>query len=307
MRLAAAFALTFVANPAQAEFVLALPLGAVETYSAQDEPIAPQVPIGPFADGALPTETGQRPVRRSVWRFSGDQTLSGVEHSIRKQLQASGYDLVLDCSTNSCGGFDFRFGIDVVNPPAMHVDLRDFRFISARLRTTEDPSFTTFLLSRTQAAVFVQMTQYGGATPTTSVPQEVQAPVSQVAVMLEPESQDTPYRFVIEGLEFAAGSTALGNDPQGSLDVLAKVLTDNPDVTAMLVGHSDLSGGLEANIRISKARAEAVRAALIRDHKINPDRLTAHGIGPLSPRADNATEAGKEKNRRVEAVFSLGN
>ena len=61
-------------------------------------------------------------------------------------------------------------------------------------------------------------------------------------------------------------------------------------------------GAIDANMRLSQARAEAVVAALTTTHKIAAARLKGYGVGPLAPVASNAAEEGREKNRRVELV-----
>ena len=69
-----------------------------------------------------------------------------------------------------------------------------------------------------------------------------------------------------------------------------------------LVGHTDASGGLEANVRLSKARAESVRRWLIDRLGVGADQVAAEGVGYLAPRATNQTEEGRQKNRRVEVI-----
>jgi OOP family OmpA-OmpF porin len=70
----------------------------------------------------------------------------------------------------------------------------------------------------------------------------------------------------------------------------------------VIVGHSDNQGSLEANIALSKRRAEAVRTALI-TRGVAAERLEAHGVGYLAPVSTNLTEAGRTLNRRVELVL----
>jgi outer membrane protein OmpA-like peptidoglycan-associated protein len=69
-----------------------------------------------------------------------------------------------------------------------------------------------------------------------------------------------------------------------------------------VVGHTDSTGPLEANMRLSQARAEAVVQALAAQHGVATARVKGHGVGPLAPVATNDTEEGKAKNRRVELV-----
>ena len=71
----------------------------------------------------------------------------------------------------------------------------------------------------------------------------------------------------------------------------------------LLVGHSDMTGSLRGNMTLSERRAKTVMWILVSEHGISKKRLTAHGVGFLAPRASNETDAGKEKNRRIEAVL----
>ena len=69
-----------------------------------------------------------------------------------------------------------------------------------------------------------------------------------------------------------------------------------------VVGHTDNVGGMDANMELSRDRAEAVVQALVKDHGVAVSRLNAYGDGPYAPVASNDTDEGKAKNRRVELV-----
>ena len=71
------------------------------------------------------------------------------------------------------------------------------------------------------------------------------------------------------------------------------------------MGHSDTVGELNKNIQLSKNRAEAVVDRLIKRYEIDPGRISAQGIGFLSPRTNNSTEETRKKNRRVEAILVM--
>ncbi|GGA18601.1 OmpA family protein [Neptunicoccus cionae] len=287
-----------------AEFVLQLPLGAKATYSQVETTLPALVPTGPFKDGKIPKVEAPKNIQRTVWVMGGESTVSQVQAGILGQLETAGYEPLLFCVAKECGGFDFRFGIDVVDEPMMRVNLRNYRFISAKQTVSENPAYVTFLLSRSPVAVYVQMTEYSPGARSIEGGEPALKPPETLVEPAEVAGQIGPVSLVLEGLEFETGSAELGNDPTGSLSKLADLLKQDPDVKVLLVGHSDMSGSVEANIAISTKRADSVRRALIRDHGIDAGRLSAHGVGFLSPRADNATEAGRQKNRRVEAVFS---
>ncbi len=285
-----------------AEFVLQLPLGAKATYSAIEETLPARVPVAPFEDGVLPTEATPINIRRTVWSMSGTQSVTEVRAGIAEQLERSGYEEILSCIARGCGGFDFRFAIDVVDEPMMRVDLRNFHFITAKQTVLENPAYVTFLLSKSPTSIYVQMTEYRPTADGGAVVETVDTSTPVVAG--QPLQISSEVSVVLEGLSFPAGSTELGDDPNGTLPALAEKMKSDEGLKVLLVGHSDMSGSIEGNITISRKRAESVRAALINEHGISADRLEAHGVGFLVPRASNDTEEGAQKNRRVEAVFS---
>jgi outer membrane protein OmpA-like peptidoglycan-associated protein len=69
-----------------------------------------------------------------------------------------------------------------------------------------------------------------------------------------------------------------------------------------VVGHTDMVGSVESNLKLSQDRAEAVLQALVRDHGIAATRLRSFGNGSFAPVASNETEEGRTRNRRVELV-----
>ena len=83
---------------------------------------------------------------------------------------------------------------------------------------------------------------------------------------------------------------------------LAKSLKDNPDTDVTIIGHTDNSGSDEYNNRLSERRAEAVKTFTI-NQGIGASRINTRGKGESEPIADNNTEEGKTKNRRVEIVI----
>jgi OOP family OmpA-OmpF porin len=86
----------------------------------------------------------------------------------------------------------------------------------------------------------------------------------------------------------------------GLLDEIAGVIKKATNAKKIAIeGHASSEGDKNLNLKLSDARAKAVMKYLV-DHGIEKERLTAKGYGSAKPIADNATEEGKEKNRRVE-------
>ena len=89
---------------------------------------------------------------------------------------------------------------------------------------------------------------------------------------------------------------------RASLQEIAKLLKQQPALKLHIVGHTDNIGGYEFNMGLSKRRADAVVASLVKEYGIPATRLTANGVAYLAPVAPNTAESGREKNRRVELV-----
>jgi OmpA-OmpF porin, OOP family len=102
-------------------------------------------------------------------------------------------------------------------------------------------------------------------------------------------------------LNFDTDKATLRPDAAGTVGEIAKLLTADPSLKLTVEGHTDNQGAFARNQQLSGQRAEAVRAALV-SKGIAADRLTAQGFGQTKPLADNTTEEGKAKNRRVELV-----
>ncbi len=109
-------------------------------------------------------------------------------------------------------------------------------------------------------------------------------------------------RTVLDGLFFDHDKATLTPESKPALDEIAKLLETMADKTFYVVGHTDATGTHAYNMKLSADRAAAVRAALLADYGVAAERLESAGVGPLSPVFTNASEGGREKNRRVELV-----
>ena len=108
-------------------------------------------------------------------------------------------------------------------------------------------------------------------------------------------------KTIIHGLHFDTGSAVITRDSDTALAEMVKLLNGAPSMKAYIVGHTDNVGTLEANLKLSADRAEAVVKALVA-RGIASSRLKAFGAGPYAPVASNRDEAGRAANRRVELV-----
>ncbi len=111
--------------------------------------------------------------------------------------------------------------------------------------------------------------------------------------------QPTKKTLILEGVNFETGKSTLTTDSEAILNGVAESLVANDSIRVQVTGHTDNTGSLATNRRLSRARADAVRTYLI-SKGVAEDRLTARGFGPDQPVASNKTSEGRAQNRRVE-------
>lgn len=110
-------------------------------------------------------------------------------------------------------------------------------------------------------------------------------------------------KVAIYGIYFDTGKADIKPDSRPSLEQIATFLKAEPGVKLHVVGHTDSVGGFDSNLALSRRRAEAAVAALVKNYGIAAGRLTGNGVASLAPVASNRTEEGRAKNRRVELVL----
>ena len=111
-----------------------------------------------------------------------------------------------------------------------------------------------------------------------------------------PATKDTWFEF--DRLNFQTDSAVLKSDSMEQLSNVAAILKAYPSASIKIGGYTDNSGDSAANLRLSQMRAEAVRDQLQR-LGIDGSQLSAEGYGDQHPLADNNSEEGRAKNRRV--------
>ncbi|MDX1780002.1 MAG: OmpA family protein [Thalassovita sp.] len=301
-----AFALGLaLCGPASA-LELELPASATAQADEYAELDSYDLPLGPYADGQLPVESVEGRVTKQSWRVE-TQGLTSLQllAPLRDQLLAAGYDILFECDTLDCGGFDFRFETEVLPAPSMHVDMGDFRFLAARNGSGDHLGL---LVSRSTNAGFIQLIRVAETTLTATATNGASSQQPALTETAAPPS-DTIGRLIARGhvvlsdLTFETGSSALNGGSYASLEALAAFLRENPDRRIALVGHTDAVGTLESNVALSKKRAASVLERLVSDYGAPRGQMTAEGMGYLAPIAPNQTEEGREANRRVEAVL----
>lgn len=164
-----------------------------------------------------------------------------------------------------------------------------------------------------QLTVQGQTIELKGEVPNEAVRQEV---ASQMASSLNPtytvrnglrvavrEQAVVDQTLANRIIEFEPGSAVLRPEGALILDELARTLLSMGERRLEVIGHTDAQGSRASNLALSLARAQAVKSYLV-NRGLVAERIATSGMGPDQPVADNTTEAGRARNRRIE--FRVG-
>ena len=110
---------------------------------------------------------------------------------------------------------------------------------------------------------------------------------------------EEPKVFTLNNVFFDSGKSTLKPESSRELDELKEYMSLKMTLHVEIAGHTDNVGNKDANQKFSEDRANTVRNYLIKKG-ITPERIIAKGYGDAQPVGDNATDAGKQKNRRTE-------
>ena len=114
------------------------------------------------------------------------------------------------------------------------------------------------------------------------------------------ETEPIESKIAFKSLEFENGKADILPAMHGDLGKLANFLIDHPRFKLNISGHTDSQGKEESNLRLSQARADAIKAYLTYEFKIDPARIDAHGYGSSKPIVEEENDDHRKLNRRVE-------
>ncbi len=119
-------------------------------------------------------------------------------------------------------------------------------------------------------------------------------------VEINKEAEPIESKIAFKSLEFESGKADILESMHQDLAKLANFMIDHPGLKLSISGHTDSEGRADANLRLSQARADAIRAYLMYEYKIDPERISAIGYGGEKPIVEETSEQNRKLNRRVE-------
>lgn len=221
--------------------------------------------------------------------------------SYRQSLEKAGYSIVYECkSEKDCGK---GYGLFLTSITNTHADF------NCR-NTSMDAALTAKRKLRSgQQWVHIGIDGYKDKAVWQIVAQDGDAVnvVPEISPGTLSAGLASAGSVVVPGIYFDSDKAVVKAESKAALEAMAGLLRQQPGLSIYVVGHTDDSGSLEHNLLLSQQRAEAVKAALVRQYGISAGRLEARGVGPLAPEATNTTDEGRTRNRRVVIAARLVN
>ena len=272
------------------------------------------LPLGP----AVKNSEGQRgpsekvllqgKITRTLYRGPKERTTLEILHNYRSALESAGFEILYTCGDGECGKlFEWIF----------------YHQMEQRILTTKTsgsafdmPQNLRYLAAKGMVGdrtvhVSVLVAFDGGFTKLSKQPVTLLEVIESEAmdtglVTIDAEAMakgiDASGHVAIYGIYFESNSAELLTKSAPTLEEISKLLKDRPSLNLLVVGHTDNQGDYDYNMALSGRRANAVVRSLGDQYGIERTRLRAAGVGYLAPVAANDTEAGRQKNRRVELV-----
>lgn len=267
--------------------------GSVITgYAAKDFDAA-RFQAAPFKDGkASDPRRIEGRVTRIAYRTGPGPSMLEVSRNFETQLAKAGFETLVACDTDDCGGIPFTEAIDVLPIPQMWVDGFNYRYFAGRKADGGKEAYASILVSQNNDNIFAQLlVAETGA---------IENKMIDAAAMAKGLGESG--HIALYGIYFDTDKAVIKPESRPTLDEIAKLLTSQPQLNVVIVGHTDSQGSYDYNMDLSRRRADAIAADLVGQYRIAKSRLRTAGVGFLAPVGTNSTDAGRALNRRVELV-----
>ena len=248
-----------------------------------------------------------------------------VLRNYQDEITAAGGEVLFECKREECGGdpnrassggggkmsltMQFFYESDVKDKAhsngacALTQRIDDQRYLAARIPQSGQMAWVAvqvFLLNTGPYCKALNGRAIAIVHTVEPKPREQRMVVVAADEMARTIDQDGS--IALYGILFDTDKADLKPESEPTLAEIAKLLSSQPKLEVLVVGHTDNQGAQDYNLTLSAKRANAVRDALIGKHGIAAARLTAAGAGMMAPVASNLTDEGRARNRRVGIV-----
>lgn len=256
-----------------------------------------------FSIPAAPTAADKTPLNLNgdLWRhFYTIENVSTLKiyENYKQALSKAGFTILSKCELAECGSKDASDIGDKLSPNRTVYNYHSKPYyMVAKKASDAGEIYAAFYIGAYESEVGVHQVILQTKTMVNNlIKVDADSLKSQI---------DADGKALIYGIYFDTGKAVIKPESKPTIDAIAQLLTKNKDLLLYVVGHTDDTGAGAVNLELSRQRAAAVVAELVNVYKIPTARLQAQGVGPFAPAGNNTSDAGKQKNRRVELVKRL--
>jgi OmpA-OmpF porin, OOP family len=231
-------------------------------------------------------------VTRIAYRTGLGPSILEVARNFETQLSKAGFETLVACDADPCGGIAFTESLDALPIPMMWIDGFDYRYYAGRKAEGGRETYASVLVSKNNDQIYAQLTVV--------VLGAIENKMVDATAMAKGLGEKG--HIALYGIYFDTDKAVVKPESRPTLDEIAKLLRGQPQLAVVIVGHTDSQGTFDYNMDLSRRRAEAIAAELAKSYQIARTRLRTAGVGYLAPIGSNASEDGRALNRRVELV-----
>ena len=231
-------------------------------------------------------------ITRIAYRSNPGPSILEVSRNFETQLAKAGFETLVACDTDACGGIPFTEAVDALPMPQMWIDGFNYRYYAGRKAEGGRETYATVVVSKNNDEVYAQLV--------VAVIGAIENKMVDAGAMAK-GLRETGH-IALYGIYFDTDKAVVKPESRPTLDEIAKLLRAQPQLNVVIVGHTDSQGTHDYNVTLSRRRAEAVAAELAKSYRIAATRLRTAGVGFLAPVGSNASDDGRALNRRVELV-----
>ncbi len=255
-------------------------------------------------DSLEKSETVRGKITRIQYETNKERSPLEVYTNYEQALQKAGFTTLWQCAEQSCGADKdknrkFNLTVGEYRWHGEHTDGQ--RYLSAKLARSDGDIYVSLYVTRAYGIGGARKDKiYTQLIVIESQPMETGKVVVDANAMLRGITEQG--RIALYGIYFDTDKATLKAESNVTLAHIAQLLREQTALKLIIVGHTDSAGDFQHNLTLSKQRAQAVMAALIKDYNIAATRLRAEGVAYLAPTASNRHDQGRALNRRVELI-----
>ena len=270
------------------------------------------------------SKTVEGPYTRLVYLLPVGRSALEVLRNYQDEIVTQGGNVLYECKRETCGGtgrgisdYPGDSSLAMILRPRVRLDLKEYsqgfcatigNITDQRYLVAELPEVGAYISIHTYTIDSFHYTNCNAFIGRTVAVVDIVEGKPREKNMVTVEASDMAQQISetgsvsLYGIFFDTNSATVKDDSEATLQEIAKLFQQQPDLNLLVVGHTDNAGAFEYNMNLSQNRAQSVVDELSEKYGVSKDRLVPVGVSYASPVSSNATEEGRALNRRVELV-----